>query len=220
MFRPSRLAALFAAVLVTLLANVASAHAIASCLDHGHVDGAWISVSGGNLQLQINDHGGSGIGGPEGVTLKAKPASKQVVANPPNPSCLGSAGQDVWILPQSESDLTNGLLWLGWNAEALDFDDVVGDQVTLKLTGVTAPSGGVFCGYTKNLGVVTKYFDSTGNDFTSDSVVIPVDQHKHLNWTFTKSGIWSLTFELSGTPEGGSPQTVTETYDFVISSTC
>jgi surface-anchored protein len=220
MFRPSRLAALFAAVLATLLANVSSAHAIASCLDHGHVDGAWISIAGGNLQLQINDHGGSGIGGPTGVTLKAKPASKQVVANPPSPSCLGSAGQDVWILPQSESDLTNGLLWLGWNAEALDFDDVVGDQVTLKLTGASPPAGGVFCGYTKNLGVVTKYFDTSDGFSAADSAIIPVDQHKHLNWAFTKSGNWTLTFELSGTPEGGSLQTVTRTYNFVVNSTC
>lgn len=222
MFRPSRLAALFAAVLATLLASVAPAHAVNACLDHGHVDGMWISLSAGNLQLQINDHtSGFGLQDPSNVDLVAKPAAKKVLTNPP--TCLSSAGSDVWILPQIEPNLATGLLWLGWNADALNppANSVVGNQVTLTLTGVVPPAGtqgGVFCGYTTGIGGQTYFTYLNGS--SAGSATIVVDEHRHLNWAFNKAGDWFLTFQLAGTPTGGSPQTVTKTYHFVINDTC
>jgi surface-anchored protein len=225
MFKPSRISALFAVALVALFANVAPAQAVVTCLDHGHVDGVWVKVVSGNLQVFIGDHTVSPTveRNPADVVLKAKPASQGTVPASPNPACQGTPGNPVWILPQTENDLVNGLLWLGWSAESISSGVLVGNQVTLKLTDAHPETGtGVFCGFTKSGFTTTKLFDSSDGYTSADSVAIPVGAggHRHLNWAFTKSGNWSLTFEVSGTPVGGSLQTVSKTYSFAIGSTC
>jgi surface-anchored protein len=220
MFKPSRLAALLVAVVGTLFVAVVPAQA-AVTLDHGHVDGVWVKFVSGNLQVFIGDHtsGSTVERNPADVILKAKPAAQQTVPPSPNPACQGTPGNPVWILPQVENDLVNGLLWLGWSAQTIGTGVLVNNQVTLKLTDAHPTTGsGVFCGFTKSGFTTTKLFDSSDGYTSADSVAIAVGAggHRHLNWAFTKSGDWSLTFEVTGTPVGGSAQTVSKTYNFSI----
>ena len=215
MFRPSRIATLLAAVLLALFGAVVPAHA-AVTLDVGHVDGAWVKYVAPNLQLWIGDHtGGSTVErNPADVILRALPASQQIVPASPNPTCLGTPGNPVWILPQVQNA---SLLWLGWSAEPISSGVVDGNQVTLKLKGVTPPAGGgVFCGYSKSGFTTTKIFDSS--DGLPDSVNIPVGAtgHRHINWAFTASGTWTLVFEVTATVGGVAKSSGDKTYTFSI----
>jgi surface-anchored protein len=163
----------------------------------------------------VGDHTGATLveRNPADVILKAKPAAQQTVPSSPNPACLGTAGNPVWILPQVQDA---NLLWLGWSAELIGSGVLVNNQVSLKLTAVTPPTGGVLCMYSKSGFTTTKIFDSS--DGLPDSVTIPVGAsgHRHVNWAFTKSGSWTVGFEVTGTPVGGSAQTVAKTYTFSV----
>lgn len=216
MHRLFRFAAVPAAVAITLLAAVVPAHATVN-LDVGHVDGAWVKYVSPNLQLWVGDHtsGSTVERAPADVLLVAKPASQQTVPASPNPACLGTAGNPVWILPQVQNA---NLLWLGWSAETIGSGVVDGNQVTLKLKSVTPPAGGVFCVYSKSGFTTTKIFDSSDGITAADTVAIPVGAtgHRHVNWAFTKSGSWTVVFEVTATVGGVAKSSGDKTYTFSV----
>ncbi len=123
-------------------------------------------------------------------------------------SFLGDSGDDVWILPQTE---TPGVLFLGFGAEEINPADFVGD-ITLSLVGVTGP--GDFKLYqTDAFGAPTLYMDSS-DGFVSDSVSLSPGGHAHYNLAFTAEGLYEVVFVASGvlndgfnTPTASDPTT-------------
>jgi surface-anchored protein len=225
MVTPSRLAALFAAVVITMFGAVVPAHAN-SCsggtctLDVGHVDGVGVKYVSPHLQLWVGDHTVTPTAerDPATTTLVALPASQTV--STASPACEGGAGHTVWILPQIQND---NLLFLGWSAEPISSGVVDGNKVTLKINAasdITTPAGGGrFCVFAKSGLTTTTIFDS-GLSFPQ-SVDIPVGTtgHRHANWVFTAKGAWQVNFTVTATV-GGVAKSVTKTYTFSICPTC
>jgi surface-anchored protein len=218
-FRYSRLAALLAAVLVTLFGAVAPAHA-AVTLDVGWVDGIWVEYVNRNLEFWVGDHTGPTLiaRNPADVILRARPESQLTVPPSPNPTCLGTPGSPVWILPQIQNP---NLLWLGWSAITIPSGTLVNNQVLLTINAranVRPPAGsnGVFCVYSKSAFSTTKLFD--GSAAFPQSVAIPVGANgqRNMNWAFTASGTWEVDFTVTGTPVGGTTQILTKTYTFSV----
>jgi surface-anchored protein len=198
----------------TVLAGIVPAQA-AVTIEQGHVDGAWIRYAGGSVRLLVGDHsGGSFIERqPADVILRARPAAQTTVPAAPNPACLGAPGSPVWILPQVENV---NLLWLGWSAASIPVGVVDGNQVTLRLKSVTPPSGGVLCVYSRSGFTTTKIFDSS--DGLPDSVAIPVGAggHRHVNWAFSRSGMWTAVFEATATVGGAAKSSGDHIYRFSV----
>jgi hypothetical protein len=219
MFKHSRPAALLVAVLVTLFGAVTPAHA-AVTLDVGWVDGIWVEYVNRNLEFWVGDHTGPTLveRNPVDVILRAKPESRRTVPVSPNPACLGTPGNPVWILPQVQDQ---NLLWLGWSALTIPSGVLVNNQVVLTINAranVRPPTGsnGVLCVYVKSVFSTMKLFDSSAA--FPQSVAIPVGAigQRNMNWAFTVSGAWQVDFTVTGTPVGGATQILTKTYTFSV----
>ncbi|WP_420167159.1 anchored repeat ABC transporter, substrate-binding protein [Kribbella flavida] len=66
--------------------------------------------------------------------------------------------------------------------------------VQLTATGLTGP-GQLVAYLTESLGHPDRYFDSTDGLGASDTTTLPPAAHTHLNWAFTKPGVYRLTLE-------------------------
>ena len=115
-------------------------------------------------------------------------------------------GGSVFSLPQAQSDAAFwGAPWLGIELET-DLGTFVGDQVQLRLVDVTAPSpDGVFSLWRD--GFPPTFFMSTFDGIGPGDVLTLLVGHEHYNWGFTHAGLWGITFDVTGTPVGGSTLT-------------
>ncbi len=109
---------------------------------------------------------------------------------------LGEAGDPVWLLPQSQK---MGILWPGWNTEAIDYSQLSG-PVTWSLDEVTGP-GKLAVYELGSLGDVAVVFDS--DEALPQTLALPMPTHAHGNWVFTEPGIYHLTFSHRATSAGG-----------------
>lgn len=217
MSRISRSAVFLVAVLVSLAGGVLPAQA-AVTIEVGHVDGAWVKYVNNQLELWVGDSSSGTLveRAPADVVLRAKPESQATVPASPNPVCMGTPGNPVWLLPQVQSENPN-VLWLGWSAETIGTGVLDGNQVTLRLTSATPPpnSGGVLCVYSKSGISTTKIFDSADGLPDSVAVLAGASGHRHVNWAFTASGAWTVTFQVTAMV-GGVTKTDSDTYTFSV----
>lgn len=211
MFRNTKLITTLMAAALLATTVVSPAQAAPVVLAQGHADAFWIEYTGGALKAWVNDATVAPAvkRAPADTVLHVKPAAQTTVQNPANPSCLGTPGSPVWILPQVQNA---NLLWLGWDSNALNTGVFTGNQVTLKLHSVTGP--GSVCVYSWGVGVTTLL--NSGNGLP-DTVAIPVDQHRHVNWAFTAAGTYTAVFEVYGTLTlGGNRTTGLLPYTFTV----
>ncbi len=100
---------------------------------------------------------------------------------------LGMAAREpVWIYTQ----LNNQYAWLGFHDTEAQFS--VPQQVTL--TAVEGPAGGHFSLYNSSSAV---YFKTTDGITTADLFEKPLS-HNHINWAFSKRGMWCVKLRVSG----------------------
>ena len=114
----------------------------------GHAD-IGLAITGGDLILRYQFYEGSVLDGvPETSSTNVEPDdayvrvadSAKVSTTAPAPFLGTTAGDDIWVLPQTGSVATaRGLPFLGLNAEALRDNDPAVDSVTLALTGFNGP---------------------------------------------------------------------------------
>ena len=128
----------------------------------------------------------------------ALPGAHTTVSSDPRYSFLGSAGSDIWILPQVQNP---DLLFLGFGAEGISSGTFLNDQLTLTLEGVTGP--GSFNVYlTDGFGTPNRWFSSADAPGT-DVETIATGQHTHVNWAFSEPGDYSVTFQADAVlPDG------------------
>ncbi|MGF1617083.1 MAG: TIGR03773 family transporter-associated surface protein [Acidimicrobiia bacterium] len=146
---------------------------------------------------------------PADVTLVAKEASEITIPANPAFSFLGSPGGQSWVLPQVQRA---GLLWPGWNTEAI-VPGTLSGPVTWRLTGVNGP-GRFSIFLTNSFGVPSVIFDSSNG--LPDSYTIPVGTHAHGNWAFSAPGTYRLTFEMSATLAAGGSVSDQGVVTFVV----
>lgn len=109
---------------------------------------------------------------------------------------LGSAGDPLWILPQSPDPQ---VLFLGLSAEDLSPTEFP-DALTLSLRAVQGP-GHVFA-WQASPGALDVRFNSRDGLDGSDQILLFAGGHAHMNFGFTTNGVYELVFEVQGRRAG------------------
>lgn len=177
-------------------------------LSTGHVDAVEVSLSGNSLRLQIKDDTTtpSTFRNPASTILQAKPGAAPTGAQlsvPSNPAYafLGSPGAATWILPEVNNP---NLLWPGLSTERIAAGVLQGNQVQLRLDGVTGP--GTFHLYNVDaFGQPVVRFASTGA--FPQTLNVGVNTHAHYSWAFSATGTYTMTFRATATRTNGTPVT-------------
>jgi surface-anchored protein len=172
-----------------------------TALSAGHVDAVAPHYEDGALVITVKDDIGDEeiVRDPSDVVLHAKtPASEVVVPEHEDFAFLGAPGDPIWILPQLQNP---EILWAGFSSESIPPGAFAGDQLTWTLTDADGP-GDAFLYVEDWLGLPIHRFGT--DQPLPQSVTMPTSTHDHFNWAFTALGRYTLTFEIAGTPVGGS----------------
>lgn len=188
-----KLSAVAAAAAAVLAVSAAPATAETqtgiTVLDRGHVDVFGLAYEDGALDLHVHDGENDVEYAPSDVLLKANNEAKTTV--PAGYDFLGQPGSNVWILPDSDVE---GLLFAGWGAEEIVPGDFVDDSLTLTVHDAQG-RGDVALYTVDDLGAANVLFDS---DEGAGSWEATAGSHGHMNWGFTKSGLYKFTVEAEG----------------------
>ncbi|WP_092381573.1 choice-of-anchor M domain-containing protein [Micromonospora phaseoli] len=167
----------------------------------GHVDVIEVEYEDGELELAVHDDtvDPGAHRHHSDVIFVVKPEARTTVPSDPAFSFLGSAGSPVWVLPQVQNE---DLIWAGIATEELEEGVFEGDSVDLTVQQlISAPSSGRVAIYTENLfGLPTVLANS--RDGLPDVVDLPVGDHLHANWAFSKAGVYLLKVKASATLAG------------------
>lgn len=182
----------------------------AAVLADGHVDYA-TRVSGTTLTSRIKDGTRAGTTTwrePSRVVFHVAPAAATTVPAS-GFDFLGRPGARIWQLPQTQRA---GIVWLGWNTEEITAGQLRGG-VTWSLDRVEGPGAASI--YLFNpFGQPQLLFDS--GDGVPDRYEIPPGTHAHGNWSFTREGVYRVTFTQSATLAAGTQVRDTETVTFAV----
>ena len=155
-------------------------------IKHGHVDLATYSTGNGiGFAVQEDVTGSHVKRDPSKVVFYAGKSAKD---------------KGVWRLPQTQK---NSVPWVGWSNQNLSPHKP--SKISLK--SVKGP-GSVRIWLQGGLGVKAKTLMSSSGNST---YTIPANTHMHLNWDFSKSGYYTITFAVSA-----NGKTVTKDFHFAI----
>lgn len=179
-------------------------------LADGHVDYA-TRISGSTLTSRIKDGTKAGTvtwREPSRVVFHVAPAAATTVP-PSGFDFLGRPGERIWQLPQTQRA---GVVWLGWNTEEITASQLRGG-VTWSLDRVEGPGAASI--YLFNpFGQPQVLFNS--GDGVPDRYEIPPGTHAHGNWSFTREGVYRVTFTQSATLAAGTQVRDTKTVTFAV----
>lgn len=123
---------------------------------------------------------------------------------------LGVSGDPIWVLPSSQRE---DLLFLGVSAGGIPagvFDGPLG----VRLAAVDGP--GHFFVWQAELGEL-RFLINTRDGVGSDDVLLQaVGGHGHMDWGFSTSGVYRLTFEAEGRRVGEATNRVSEPHTFTF----
>lgn len=155
-------------------------------IKHGHVDLATYSTGNGiGFAVQEDVTGSHVKRDPSKVVFYAGKSAKD---------------KGVWRLPQTQK---NSVPWVGWSNQNLSPHKP--SKISLK--SVKGP-GSMRIWLQGGLGVKAKTLMSSSGNST---YTIPANTHMHLNWDFSKSGYYTITFAVSA-----NGKTVTKDFHFAI----
>lgn len=155
-------------------------------IKHGHVDLATYSTGNGiGFAVQEDVTGSHVKRDPSKVVFYAGKSAKD---------------KGVWRLPQTQK---NSVPWVGWSNQNLSPHKP--SKISLK--SVKGP-GSVRIWLQGGLGVKAKTLMSSSGNST---YTIPANTHMHLNWDFSKSGYYTITFAVRA-----NGKTVTKDFHFAI----
>lgn len=180
-------------------------------LADGHADYA-VRVVGGKLVPQVKDGTVAGTTTwrtPGSVVFHVVDKAATTVPAGTQFSFLGKPGDRIWQIPQTQQA---GVLWLGWNTEELKSGDVSGD-VTWRLDKVDGP-GALAVFEFDPFGKPVLAFNS--GDGVPDSYAVRLGTHAHGNWTFTKQGVYHVTFTHSAKLVSGAQSSDQQTVTFAV----
>lgn len=180
-------AAAAAAVVAVAAAPVNAQGSSYTVLSEGHVDVFGLAYEDGALDLHVHDEETDTEYAPSDVVLKVNPAAETTV--PAGHDFLGTTGDDVWILPDTE---VAGLLFAGIGTEEIAPGDFAGDSLTLTVHDAW---GDVDLYTVDDFGNPDVLFDS---DQGPGSWEVAAASHGHLNWAFGEAGLYKLTVEAEG----------------------
>lgn len=191
--------------------SAAAAAAARKVIADGHVD-MGPQLAGSTLTIRLKDDAATPPTWRNlaDVTLKATDKAKIDVPGGSAYAFLGRAGDQVYLLPQSQQA---GIVWPGWNTQ---HESVVGGtrgDVVWSLQAVSGP-GQFKLFRTGSFGTPEVIFDSANK--LPQQLAIPPNTHAHGNWAFTKAGRYDLTVRMSATTTAGRTVSDTRTLSFAI----
>lgn len=178
-------------------------------LSTGHVDLRIDYDAGRSNLLEIlisDDDQGLEFPSTSAVLVVAESARLELPTDLPP---LGSAGDSLWVVPQSQDP---GIVFLGVSAEHNPAGIFTG-ALQLRLLDVRGP--GDFFFWQSDLGSMSFFLDSSDGFGPEDSFPQLVGGHSHGNWGFTTNGVYFVTLQAVGQRIGEttnifSPPTVLE----------
>lgn len=232
-----RLAAVALTALAVLLALVAGpAVARPYVLTKGHIDALSPTIEDGELKLRLADD--SGIYGAgshvirdvDDVLLNLHDGARETVpALPPAYAFLGlEAGDEHWAVDLSGGNQAN-VIWPGWDTQHASVQGQVDElapnqRFRFRLVHAVRPSGAgvhmwdsdpfgaprLFASTTDGAWSATPWPGVTGPNGWSTAY-----QHQHAAWSFTKPGLYQLTFAVEARKDG-RPLTASADYVFRV----
>lgn len=215
--------AILAAAAAAITANCASAQAIWT---RGHGD-LGIAYEGGALDPHVHIHAGATVDGSV-IATDAEYAPGDALPIIPFAKSLSrpagsqwdffgvSAGQKVWIFPQTQAA---ALPFIGFGAEELNPSDWT-SSFTITLTGITGSgvsAGGTFSVYdVDGFGDPTVAIRTDNGISSADFVSLAAGGHAHYNFAFTQPGIYEATFSITGNHVADGFVDATATYSFQV----
>ncbi|MDG4793274.1 choice-of-anchor M domain-containing protein [Micromonospora sp. WMMD1082] len=194
-----------AAMIAALVGSVAPAQAhgvtLPVVLSAGHVDVIDVEYEDGELELGVHDDSVEPAAHRDhsDVVFVVKSQARTTVPTDPAFAFLGAAGSPVWILPQVENE---DLLFAGIATEELEEGVFAGDSIDLTVQQlVSAPSSAHVAVYTEDLFGQPSVLTNS-RDGLPDVVDLPVGDHLHANWAFSKPGVYLLKAKASATLAG------------------
>ncbi|MYU11661.1 anchored repeat ABC transporter, substrate-binding protein [Streptomyces sp. SID8361] len=122
------------------------------------------------------------------------------------------------VIPLVE-DVGLDVLWLGLRVrgEGEARGATRSSDILMSATDVQGP-GELVAYLTESLGQPNVYFNSADGFTTKDTTSLPPAAHTHLNWAFTKPGVYKLSLEAKlRNPGGKAPQPIgTGTFTFAV----
>ena len=123
---------------------------------------------------------------------------------------LGTAGAPLWVLPSSQKE---GMLYLGLSAEG-NPAGVFEGPLGLELVDVRGP--GHFFLWQADLGGLTFWMNSRDGVDPGDRYDQLVGGHSHLDWGFSTTGVYRLTFRATGRRLGETTNVVGDPTEFTF----
>ncbi len=184
--------------LAGLLAASLPAHA-QTILSTEHVD-IGVNYEDGAWDLHIHDETNDAEYEPGNAILQVNGTAQTIVSSNPLFSFLGAPGSDLWLLPNTQ---TPGLLFLGFGAEEMQSGLFVEDAFSLRLTDVSGP--GQFAVFDFNPVGEPQVLMNSADGFSANDVFHGVPgSHSDVNWAFSAPGVYTISFEASGTLVDGN----------------
>ncbi|MEJ5258732.1 MAG: choice-of-anchor M domain-containing protein [Anaerohalosphaeraceae bacterium] len=150
---------------------------------------------------------------PQRALLFVNPLARMTMPASPAFAFLGaSPGQTIWVLPQN---YLSGVLWLGFNSGQMTADvlsglclwnpqdagraDTPARWLRVRLLDVRRPQGSHFSLWqTGSFGQPRVFFSTYDGGITEQDVYYyQAGAHTHLNWGFTKPGLYEVDLQLS-----------------------
>lgn len=114
-----------------------------------------------------------------------------------------AAGETVWIYASADpGNPVSSWASLGYQTTPANLSP----NLTFRLQGVAGPAGGVFSMYS---GTTPNIHFNTSNGIGSEDVFVKGGAHTHVNWAFSKPGLWIVSMTVEGTVAAtGNPTAV------------
>jgi surface-anchored protein len=186
-------------VLLTVLAGAACTLGAQTNLpslatEHADIRINYTAVGTNNLELAVRDEDHAADYGTNQIVLVALESSKLTL--PPG-TPFGEAGEPLWVLPQSRPP-GQAVLFLGFSAGGAG---VFNGPLTVQLKNVQGP-GRFYVWQSDEFGGLNVKMNSADGIDASDKVDVLTGGHDHYNWGFSKSGVYCVTLQVSGTRVG------------------
>ena len=151
---------------------------------------------------------------PETITFAIGDAGKNKVPNDASLSFLGTPGAEIYLIGQVQQD---SVPWLGWNTQHESIVQNASGPVTFTLESVQGPGEVAVYSTGSFGGLGTKYFGSISG--FPKSMTVPINQHVHGNWAFTKPGVYRLLISQSVNLKSGESLKDTATLTIAVGDT-
>ncbi len=197
-------------------ALVGSANAVTSnqpvMIQAGHADFG-PTLAGGNWKIQIRDDTGDEPvwRDPENVVFKLGSNSIIPMPNDSTYSFIGEKpGTKLYVIPQTQNP---DVPWLGWNTQEGGVLNELDRGANLSLDGVSGP--GKLHVYLENGNNNPQQLWDSTKGYPQNSW-IEANAHTHVNWVFSKPGIYHVKLTFSGKLKNGRAVSDTRVLNFAV----